>query len=184
MPQAFEEWLALTDILANDFLESLEEVHKNLNSQFRRRAAFHFAFSYFEGCIFTLKQSMLFSVKGDNELSEAHIAMIKEQNYKIDRKGNAVSQKKFLRLEDNIKFTFKAFAFIYGVDFDLNLDSDPRWNSLLKCISIRNRITHPKKTDDMTLSSGEIKHIHNAFSLFRDVTKELRCFVQDWQTLR
>ena len=158
-------WKMLYSILSADIENGFAELEKDDTNQCRRRAVFHFIFAWLEGLIFMMKQVTLdFHKAGYGKLSEAEIAMLKEESYEIDRKGNAVSQRKFLRFEDNFKFSFKAFSSVLDADFKLNLGNDSRWDSLLKSISKRNKITHPKKFEDLTLSDEDLGHVKEAFA--------------------
>jgi hypothetical protein len=163
--QLNKELLDLFRVLNDDVTKSLDELGSDPNNQFKRRTVVHFFFALIEGETFRKKQwaRVVYEKIGLSNFSERHIAWLKEETY----------GQKFPRFEDNFKFAFQAMSAVVGIEFDLNLGHDPRWQSFRMALEIRNRITHPKHVHDMTISDEEIVHVTKAFYWFSEKTRDL-----------
>jgi hypothetical protein len=168
------EWLDLINILGDDVQIAFDEYEKDQANERKRRAVYHFMFAFVEGTIFMCKRVILEVHKaGYGKFSRAQFAMLNEESYDLDRKGNAIPQKKFLKLEQNIKFSFKAYASLWSADFVLDIGTNPRWDALLQAIAIRNRITHPRNAEDTKLSDKDMVDVSDALAWFAEQVGKL-----------
>ena len=144
-----------TELLSRDVSVSVESFNNAPEDNFWRRVVVRNVFVFQEACSYGLKrlalhQSEIYEV----EFSPAELALLKEEKYSLDDKGEAhTHDKNFQRFIPNLKFAFKCFAKSHGVSFVLNTSEVP----LRGFEEIRNRITHPKQLSDLTISDAEIK---------------------------
>src|SRR5207245_2114386 len=61
----------------------------------------------------------------------------------------------FLKLADNLRFTFALGEKIFGLEIPVEY-GDHGWASLKSSILVRNRVVHPKAVDDLTVSDDEM----------------------------
>jgi hypothetical protein len=126
------------------------------DSQFGRRVYVRTVFALIEGLTFQMKQIVL---KMHDELNlgypTAELALLKEEAYELNDKGEAYVQSKFLQLPKNVRFAFKVFARTFEVDYQLDVGSDV-WASFKDAIEIRNRLTHPKLVNDLHVSDEQM----------------------------
>ena len=168
-----QEYLNVHNILVADVRSALDELRK-LDTPFKRRTFVHTLFAFIEGEIYRRKQVALAIYDAHGvAFSEAEIAMLKEKSYDLDRRGKVTLQQKFLRLENNLKFSFDVFARSFNTKFEIQLENDNRWESFLKAIEIRNKITHPKNETDLIISDTDLEHIQKAFHWFAESSNEL-----------
>lgn len=166
MPELLEQLSSLGKLLFDDVMRSEDELIRNIADQFKRRAFVHFLFACIEGHTFIKKQfaRVIYEKIGIGNFSERQIAWLKEETY----------EQKFPRFEDNFKFAFQAMPAVVGIKFDLHLDRDPGWHSFRIALMVRNRITHPKRIQNMIVSDEEILHAVKALSWFMEKTEVLQ----------
>ncbi len=66
---------------------------------------------------------------------------------------------KWLSFHENLKFTVKHFSRLIGIPSPVNKNSQ-EWVAFKKITEIRNRITHPKKIEDVFITTEEIPFIN------------------------
>ena len=140
-------------------------------SQFHRRAYVRSVFAMIEGTIWVLKQVILEAptVSGaPKRLSIGECAMLADCGFDLTSSGEVRTQVKFVRLPENLRFTFRMMSKCFGIVLDLKVGTDS-WNNLLKSQAIRNRITHPKTTEDYKIDDDEIQFVRDASSWFNDL---------------
>ena len=64
----------------------------------------------------------------------------------------------YLPLVRDVKLLFKAFAIASDIE-PLISDDDKTWELFSKAVNVRNRIVHPKKSEDLIISDKEIQLI-------------------------
>lgn len=145
------------------FAES--EMDKNDDDYYRRNFV-RALFAMIEGSVFVIKQSTL--IAGFSErLSFAEIALLKEETFDLDNKGNVRSQVKFLRIADNFKFAARMASRVFDCNLDLGVGTQ-EWDYFLELIRIRNRVTHPKGSSDFEISQDEAELARKVFYWFND----------------
>ena len=95
--------------LLEDAAEAESNLDKNPTSQFARRTYIRTIFSCVEGTVWVLKD-VCFKAKptsGKRTMSVAEFSLLKEVSYELKNNGEIGTSAKFLRLPDNIRFTFK-----------------------------------------------------------------------------
>lgn len=91
-----------------------------------------------------------------------------EASFAVSARGDIVEQPRYIPLTAMIRLATKVaqtFCPDLKVDF-----SNAGWQKLKNAISARNRITHPKKTDDLILSDAEMEDAKVGFFWFLDMS--------------
>ena len=128
-----------------------------------RRIFIRSLFAYIEGTCFRLKQD----VKLFKKCSPQEDSIISEKSYVLDKKGSIKERDLYLRPMENIKFAFRIYAGYFGPGFKLKTDGKG-WDAYKRALIIRNRITHPKKIEDLKIPDEEWTRIVNARTWFDD----------------
>jgi hypothetical protein len=95
------------------------------------------------------------------------VALLREESYALTNKGEATVQTRFLRLEDNLRFVWKMFVREWDIDPDIDFASDG-WKSFCKSVGVRNRITHPRRVEDLSVSDAEIAQVEGQLAFFSE----------------
>lgn len=144
------------------------------DNQFTRRAYIRSLFSLIEGSIWVLKQTVLHAPVSEGhvkKLSAAEYALLSDKTYDLKRNGQPKEQAKFLKLPENIKFTFYVVERYFGVKIDLEVGKE-HWNKFLEAQKIRNRIAHPKTSSEYEVSDSEIAACKEACSWFNKLVAD------------
>ncbi len=104
--------------------------------------------------------------------TDAELALIREERYELSYKGEVRIRQKFLRLADNLRFSFKLFAKATNSTYELDVGGIG-WDSFLKAIAVRNRITHSKYERDLVISDEDFDFVQKAAQWYRDCTGDL-----------
>ncbi|MCA0354702.1 MAG: hypothetical protein LCH85_22135 [Chloroflexi bacterium] len=141
--------------------------------QFWYRAVIRSLFAWIEGVIYRLKQ---FSIEYDGVLSEKLdsklYSSLLDTEYQINEKGEIVKSDKFIPLPRNLIFAFKIYAHVYNCQYNVET-STHHWRNFRDAIKIRNRITHPKVSDDITITEDEVLLIKDVRKWFSTIYQEL-----------
>ena len=162
--------LARTNKLLDDAHWAESQLGKEDN-QFTRRTYVRSVFAYIEGAIWLLKQTCLNvpPKTGVRHIDPATYALLQDQTYELKNNGEPKTQTKFLRLPDNLRFAFRTFDTLFQTKIDLGVGSGP-WESFLKAVEIRHRITHPKNLTEFDVTDTELEVAQQVSSWFNDLT--------------
>ena len=156
-----------------------EELLEKDDSQYSRRAYIRSYFALLEGSIWIFKQAILHAPTKNGKakrMSPAEYALLSDKTYDLKRNGKTKEQTKYLKLPENFRFTFGVLEKYFGAKSDLGLGTS-KWDNFLKAQSIRNRITHPKTSDEFEVSDNEIEICKEVCSwsneLFNDVLSQI-----------
>jgi hypothetical protein len=75
----------------------------------------------------------------------------------------------FLPTAKNVRFVFALFARVRGLSAQADY-SGHGWRAFREAVEIRNRITHPKASVDLSVSSSDLKLTEQAYAWFLDAT--------------
>lgn len=156
---------------ANWELEIVED------KQFRRRTLVRTLFAVIEGTIFALKHRIMEDYKIEIiDLSPEEYAVLAEESYRLDNRGHLKKSNSYPGLQGNTRFTFSIYARIRGASsaFTIPLGKDARWQSFCTAIDIRNRLMHPKSTEDLIVSDSEWEAVQAAEDWFFEQHEHLR----------
>lgn len=177
-------------------VEECREALKVNDTQFGRRNYIRAVFAMIEAYTYVMKQDSLrvYKLLSDfrrlkkatgsteetsyTELSLGDYTVLQEKNFYLTDKGRVGEAKAKLSLLPNVLYSFRVFAETHQIDFKLDISGNG-WDSLRKAVQIRNRITHPKETADLTITDEEAEfviiawawffsNVHNVYGKFRD----------------
>ena len=94
--------------------------------------------------------------------SMAEIALLKEENYRLDSNGKATSYPRQLSVPENFRYAFEMKMREYDSDYRLDISTNG-WRHLKNATKIRNRLTHPRNIKDIILSSHDMSEVLLAF---------------------
>lgn len=100
----------------------------------------------------------------ENELhldfSEAELALLRDEHYELDH-GKVRKRDARLRFVDNLRFSFEMHARCTFSNFELDVKGQG-FQSFLKFVKIRDRITHPKYEKDLDISDEDFQYFVKA----------------------
>lgn len=135
-------------------------------TQLGRRQFARTIFAAMEGGIYVFKQLALLEVRElELSLSAGEELFLDEVEYKLNEHGELKSHRAKIRFIQNLKFAFRTFAKIHGLHLTLQTDGDG-WCALMESIKVRDRLTHPKQIDDLTVTDREFERLEKAYNWF------------------
>ena len=124
------------------------------DTQFARRQFVRATFAKLEGFTSALKQLCLRS--STTTYSAEEIALLREETFTLDDKGEPRVTASHLKLAANIQFAFRMYARFCGLRFSLRT-SESEWSDLRLAMGVRNRLMHPRRLEDLTVSEAEVE---------------------------
>ena len=183
MKETMNELLSTLNEFGKTFALLLEDVKtcygflQKEDNQFWRRVYIRSAFALFEGFIFRMKQIAcdVHKIRGD-VFTDAEIAFLSEEFTEavLNDKGevNTLKKKRFIAIEGNLKFAFKAYSRAFKSNYTLNLGDDG-WEAFKYALQVRHRLTHPKNSAQLLVSDEDLLKVEKGFEWFRKETKTI-----------
>jgi len=91
------------------------------------------------------------------------LLLIQETSYQLTDSGEVKWRKAKLRLDSNLIFCFRILAKAAQVEFELKRDGEG-WRNFKTAIGIRDRLTHPRRLEDIDVSMPEVETVVEAFN--------------------
>ena len=127
-----------------------------------RRLYVRMFISLVDSIIATLKDEALGS---SARLSLAERALLAGAKYELTDQGEAVERPHFAPIRKNLQLAFRSFAKANKISFALDYRGDG-WRAFSEAVKIRNRITHPKRMEEMSIDDTEMARIDKAHDWF------------------
>ena len=163
--KVLNDFTAIVDIAIADISMSRKMVNKNQN-QFWRRTFVRSLFAGIEGINHRIKHfSILLANIHEIDLTHAEIAVLSEETYSLNEKGVATSSKSKLRTKENLCFTVRTLSRVCNSSYEVDRNSE-EWVSFNEASRIRDRLTHPKSSDDLIISDTELTTVQNTFKWY------------------
>jgi hypothetical protein len=160
----------------SELMQDVETAYAKLSesdNQYNRRVYVRTLFALVEGELFNKKQLALkMFLLGRVSFTESELAIIKEEQYYLNNLGNAETRNLFLRLPENLRFTFDSYARAFTCKFKLDVKCSG-WDAFLNAVKIRNRITHPKQQMNLEINDKDLYVIKTASKWYRDISIKL-----------
>ena len=139
-------------MLAYDVLVALErrEVGDNQTS---RRDFIRTLFAAVEGSVWLFREHVRSIADDLDELSPMLAMAINENSYSVGENGKLIEQQRHIPMLSMIRLVTN-LAKKLSPDLDADF-SGSGWIDLKRTIAIRNRITHPKSTSDLNITSDD-----------------------------
>lgn len=193
IPEPIHSHRALSRMLNDDFLAVQDDLAAS-DTQWRRRSLVRSFFAFAEGTLSAMKQTILAvhdryqpllsgrlqakllriaspqfrsleKFLEDFHLNPDELALLRERQYRLDSSGRPQEQHSFLRIPENLRFTFSLIPRLFRSDATPDVDSEG-WVQFLRAVRIRNRVTHPKAPEDLDISDDEVTCILDAARWF------------------
>jgi len=146
--------------------KSEEEILNELKPWFR--IVIRSSITTIEAICYRLKQNaILICSQREKSLSLPELGKLKEK--KRDRDGRLRNY--YLETKENIIFTLRINY--YAVDSPFEIKDHEGWTKLCETIEVRNRLTHPKKKDDLDVSPQQFNYASIGFQWFMSRIEEL-----------
>ena len=174
--------------LCNTFVQDMAWLHDAIQkagaTQNARRVFVRTAYSNAEGFLWTTKQMALNTDKSvfTPTLSDGDIAFLNDKELRTDPITEVVTEIQIkITLKDNIKKTKKILCRTKGCEtFDIDLGS-ALGQKFFEGVRVRDRLTHPKRLQDMEVSDAEMLAVHegvgwltNSFGAFITLYRSAR----------
>lgn len=101
------------------------------------------------------------------------MAVILEESYELNNKGDAIERTCFNSIDKNLRFAFQVYARIYDISFQVDCSGEG-WVSFKRAVTIRNRVTHPKRLPDLSITDDELHTLDQALEWYVKNNIELR----------
>lgn len=156
-------------ILAHDIILSSRRLKAD-NNQAARRDFVRTVFVAIEGWLWEYRQQVHRTIGDTRDFSPTEAAAFAETTYTISDTGKLREQMRQFPLGPIFRFATRVVEEEYGkqiVDF-----SSKNWHNFNRAVAIRNRITHPKKISDLTLSDDDIAIVRASYEwLFETIAQ-------------
>lgn len=152
----------MVDTLARD-ADACEAELKSTGSAIAKRNFVRALFAWIEAVSYLMRQYVLKGVRTEVLTEESMLILLaaSERSFYIDGKGDIVEQRLKTRTSNLLLFSLKAFAERLGLS--LTVDKGGRnWQAYSHALRIRDRLTHPKASDDLELTEGDIEVVREA----------------------
>lgn len=183
----------MTDvIIAQAHLESTD-------IQFFRRVYIRCLFAYIEGFIYcwqlillkylqeedTVSNNKMFLSLPDNkETLESYfvfpqqILALQEISYEVNKDGLIKSSGyKFIKLDSKVLFVANMINGVF--ELDLKVNQIKHWDAFLRCIDVRNNVTHPKTYESFQINDINLKDIYKAKEWFNSFRHQILSVIEE-----
>ncbi len=149
------------DIASKKWLSSkTPEDFKILN--FWGRSTVRSLYSAVEGILFTIKNVLIEAYKlGELELTAGEAFVLMEKTFYV-RNKKVVTVDKNLRFLDNFHLVTKFYSKLLDIPVPIDKSSE-KWQCFKNLKKVRDRITHPKKIESLSISIEEIEWTIEAY---------------------
>jgi hypothetical protein len=160
--------------LQSDAVISREQLSPS-RSGFEDRSYVRAVFAMFEGVGYATRQYILAqAAAGRYQISTQERDLLSEQTFVLDGKGNIKTKESFLQFLPGFRLTINILGRCLGREvYVANAFGHHTYESFQGGIAIRNRVTHPKLTQEIMLSRDEIETVNKAENWFNSLLAEL-----------
>jgi len=169
---ALQELHALYEVLKRDADDFWTEERDHPDDR-TRRAAIRSSFAFVEGMTFAAKQlvySWEVELRGTlpwrslDSKDLAFLALLREESYELDDQGPLIRPAK-LRLASNVKFGCDSLAEMFRASSPIDTSS-AEWQDLKAAIKIRDRLMHPRGSQDLAVTPNEALKVNKVYVWF------------------
>jgi hypothetical protein len=121
-----------------------------------------------EGIVYGLKRLILeLTPREIHSFIPEQRAMLKEEQYDLNEKGEAIKKPAKLRLAPNLLFAFNTFAKMMGKPALVVKDSC-EWSEFQSVVRMRDRLMHPKNAKALMISEHELFLANRTYNWFHN----------------
>lgn len=156
-------------ILAGDVAASAER-QKATPSQHNNRNLVRTIFAAIEGIVSIFRDHVTDIATELGELSSAEVAALAESVFQISNTGKVSAQRRFVPFLPMLRLLFRISA---RMDSSLAVSfADGNWENVRIALAVRNRITHPKASSDLSVSQDDVQVSFAAYYWLLERTAE------------
>ncbi|MCB2209794.1 hypothetical protein KQH62_02765 [bacterium] len=163
------------DLIASDINKNRKQLNKE-NSQVNRRNYLRSLIVYYEINLSAMRKTVieLILLKSDlsGELNLHKIFPLLDEKANLSGRGKLRLVTNHIPLKILLVYTLKTYADFVNLDEDIF--SDNKWDSFIKSIELRHRITHPNFYSDVDISDDELNRIDEGLQWWNSAIKKLR----------
>ena len=145
-------------VLVNDLEDSLVLGRKD-PTQFAHRTLIRTYFAYVEGLAFQLRQVTLASLKETDLLSPGELALLKEERFQLNHRGQPEARENFQQVLPNLLFSIRCYVKNHGATYQPDI-SHHGWECMKRAVEVRDRLTHPKSAEGLEVTDADL-HVFN-----------------------
>jgi hypothetical protein len=119
--------------------------------EIHRRELIRSCFSAIEGLFFLIKKSFLEHPNAEQLFSIHERAALLDESYQVKDNGKVANQARYFPLPNTYKLLLGLAERIHA-DYRNDTITPHSWNSFLKAVNVRHRLTHPKDLTDLQVS--------------------------------
>ena len=159
------EFLDMRKTLLDDVQALLIQLNGD-DKQVLRRAVYRAMFAYIERMVFLLKQEVMLFRKPEGWEPQGKERWLLTETKEIPTSGGAVVTVGYhVPLSRSVLYTFQKYAYIHWFDFEVDT-RNLGWKHLLEAVRIRNRVTHPKCSQDLIVTDEEVQRLTDGVTWF------------------
>lgn len=131
------------------------------DEQMRRRELVRSLHAAVDGVVWALRQHVRASARAMDLLTLDEESVLEEVSYQVNDRGTISAQARFLPFLGAVRLAVKIATKVspgFSVDFE-----GKAWADFRDAVATRNRLTHPKTTVDLNVSSAEIDQVTASF---------------------
>lgn len=154
--------LRLIDVLARD-ADACEAEVMRTGTGLAKRNFVRALFAWIEAISYLMRRYVLCELQKEplTEDSIPTLLAASEKTYYVDGNGNVAESTLHTRTSNNLLFSLKAFGEVVGLP--VTVDKGGRnWQNYSRALKIRDQVTHPKRPEDLELTSSEIEAVREA----------------------
>jgi hypothetical protein len=158
-------------VLGED-LDRAVELGKQAPGQFALRTLYRTYFSFIEGVSFQLRQVSLATLKDTDLVTHAELALLREERFQLNSKGIPEPRENFQSFLPNLLFSIRCYVKQHGASYEPNIGV-VGWESMRKAVAVRDRLTHPKSGEGLTVSQEDERHLVAAAGWWKKTMLEM-----------
>ncbi|MBI4188945.1 MAG: hypothetical protein HY525_00215 [Betaproteobacteria bacterium] len=164
--KSFFESDAFAKVLAEDVIRAKQRMDED-PSDAHRREFVRTTYSAIEAQSWQLRMYLIEHVMNKKTSSIHEISALKEESYAINDKGEIYIQPRGYSLKVGLRLVFSILK-SHGIPVQVDLGSAD-WKNIDHAVKIRNRVIHPKKMADISVSKEEAECCYQAFVYVNNV---------------
>lgn len=132
------------------------------DTQTARRDVVRASIAAMEGIVWVMRQHVATTLADLDALTPMADLALREKSYSVANDGEIMEQPRGLTLPTAIRLTVSQ-ARITSPEIEVDY-SEAGWSRLREALAIRNRITHPKPDNDLTITDTDLNTVGSALS--------------------
>jgi hypothetical protein len=139
-----------------------------------------------EGTMAILRQEILEDIRLNATVEPFTISetvLLQGRAFDIKQNGRVMRKATRIPLESRVRFTLICLAKAYGLSHE-HLNEDALLSNMRVMVRLRNRLVHPKTSDDLTISQGDFDSTRACVAWLHDLLATIReAAVNLWQNM-